>query len=160
MKIKNFFSLLIFLAIVFSIQWIGSILTLSSVGDWYLTLNKPTWNPPPWIFGFVWTILYLSIAISGWLIYSKTPSSKKKTLALSIYGVQLFFNLTWTYCFFFLKNPALALADLLLLLTLIFINIHLFLKLYRPSGLLLIPYFIWSLFAALLNLTLLILNPQ
>jgi len=159
MNIKNYFSLFIFLVIVFSIQLLGSILTLSSVGDWYVTLNKPIWNPPDSIFGFVWTILYLSIAISGWLIYLKTSDLKNKTIALTIYGLQLFFNLSWTYCFFFLKNPALAFADLLILLTLIFINIRLFLNLYRPAGILLIPYFCWSIFAALLNLTIWLLNP-
>ncbi len=156
---KKITSFLFFLVLTLSIQWIGSLFTFTSVNNWYQTLKKPAWNPPGWVFGFVWPLLYLMIAISGWLIFIKIEPSKKKTLALFTYGAGLLFNLAWTYSFFFLKSPVLALADLLILITLTSINTHLFLKLYRPSGLLLIPYLLWSLFALSLNLAILLLNP-
>lgn len=156
---KHYLSLIFFLLVVFVIELGGQWLTATSVTDWYLTLKKPSWTPPSWLFGPVWTLLYILIAISGWLIYTKVERSHKKTLALIVYAIQLFFNLIWSYFFFFLKSPSLALIDISLLAILILINILLFLRLYRSAGVLLIPYFIWVLYAASLNFGIWSLNP-
>lgn len=148
---KNFYYLVFFLALVFLIEWGGSWLTMSSVNDWYTTLEKPFWTPPSWVFAPAWTILYIMIAISGWLIFVRVKPSRKKTIALNIFYIQLLLNLMWSYFFFYLKSPSIALIDLTLLITAVIVNTVQFSNLYRLAGLMLIPYVIWLLFAATLN---------
>lgn len=158
MRFRDFFFLFLFLALVFSIELIGGALTAHSVGSWYLTLQKPEWNPPSWVFGPVWTILYATIGVSGWLVFRKRKSEKKSQRAFIIYGLQLLSNVLWSYFFFFLKNPFLALLNIFALLFLICLNIAAFKKIYRPAGLLLVPYLIWTLYAAALNFAIWSLN--
>ena len=140
-----------FLLLVFLIEYGGHKLTFTSVKDWYLTLEKPLWTPPSWVFGPIWTILYITIAISGWLVWIRIRPSQNRRLAFLIYGGQLTANLFWSYFFFYLKSPLLGLIDISILIVLIAMNIALFIKLYKPAGLLLIPYFIWTLYASFLN---------
>ncbi|MBS0625516.1 MAG: tryptophan-rich sensory protein [Verrucomicrobia bacterium] len=151
-------SLIGFTLLVLFIEFLGHKMTFVSVGDWYLTLNKPEWTPPSWLFGPVWTILYLAIAISGWLIWVKIKPSAIRRRAFYIYGAQLVANLLWSYFFFFLKSPLLGLIDIIVLVVLITINTVLFGKLYKPAGILLIPYLIWTLYALSLNLAIWELN--
>lgn len=158
LSLKKFSSLFSFFVLIFVIQWVGYQFTVTSVGNWYLTLQKPAWNPPSWVFAPVWTILYVMIAISGWLIYVKVHPCAKRRLAFTSYGLQLFFNLLWSFFFFFLKSPGLALIDLFLLVAMISLNVALFAKLYRPAALLLIPYLVWTLFAAALNFAIWMMN--
>ena len=131
---------------------------MSSVSQWYVTLQKPDWTPPSWVFGPVWTVLYLMIAISGWLIWMRKNPLQKKRVALVLYGAQLLCNLLWSYFFFSLQNPGLALLNICALLILIGLNIASFKKLYRPAAILLIPYFLWTLYAAALNAAIWSLN--
>jgi translocator protein len=152
---KKFLSFIFFLALVILIGRGGQIFTDTTVRDWYQTLQKPEGNPPDWVFAPVWTCLYILIAVSGWLIFIKR---KTQIRAFVIYGAQLLFNLTWSFCFFFLKNPGLAFLDILVLLVLIILNILVFWKIYRVSGILLIPYLVWTLYAAGLNLAIWRLN--
>ncbi len=149
--LKKLRSLSLFILLVFFIEWTGYKLTITSVNDWYLLLQKPSWNPPGWLFGPVWTILYIMIAVSGWLVLIKAKPSQQKQHAFIVYTLQLVCNLAWSYFFFFLKNPGFALVDVVGLLVLIGINIKMFTHLYRPAAILLIPYFIWTLFATILN---------
>jgi benzodiazapine receptor len=158
MNRKTLPSLLGFLILVFSIQWIGFLLTEPSVRGWYPTLIKPDWTPPSWVFGPVWTLLYFSIALAGWLIWNQAENGPLKTKALFFYGLQLLSNLIWSYFFFYLHNPGLGLLDIALLVGLIGINIGQFLKLYPPAGFLLLPYFLWTLFAFALNVAIWNLN--
>lgn len=157
---KKIGSLLFFLLLVFLIEALGHWLTMTSVISWYPTLHKPSWNPPPWVFGPVWTILYITIALAGWWVFLNKHTNQKRNslIAFIWYGTQLFLNLLWSYCFFFLRNPQLALADIILLLIAILLNIRAFYPIYKPAALLLIPYFLWVLFATLLNTTLVLLN--
>ena len=140
-----------FLLFVFLIEYGGHKLTFTSVKDWYLTLEKPGWTPPSWVFGSVWTILYITIAISGWLVWIKTHPSPDRRLALLVYGFQLIANLFWSYFFFYLNSPMLGLIDISILIVLIAMNIAIFTKLYKLAGLLLVPYFVWTLYALFLN---------
>ncbi len=78
---KNIASFVLFILLVIAIEWLGHLMTYSSVNDWY---RKPTWNPPPYVFGPVWTIIYLMIAVAGWRIYTKAPSSKQKKESIDI----------------------------------------------------------------------------
>lgn len=158
MKSNPWFSFAGFFFLIVIIEWAGGKLTSVSVADWYLTLKKPVWTPPSWLFGPVWTILYLSIAVSGWLIWMKIKACQMKLISFLIYGAQLAANLLWSFFFFFLKNPFLGVVDICVLLALIAINIFLFVKLYKPAGLLLIPYFLWTLYAFSLNLAIWVLN--
>lgn len=151
MSWKNFWWLLVFLGIVFLIGWLGSMLTATSVQGWYQGLQKSSLTPPSWVFGPVWTILYVSIAISGWLVFINTRSSRKKRVVFLIYGLQLLFNLLWFFFFFYLKNPAISLLDIFLLDVFIVWNIICFLKLHRLAGALLIPYLLWTFYATMLN---------
>jgi tryptophan-rich sensory protein len=158
MRLSRWLGLGVFLLLVFFIEWGGSRMTFTSVTNWYLTLEKPFWTPPSWLFGPVWTILYLSIAVSGWLVWDKTKSSPIRRRSFFFFGAQLLANLLWSYFFFFLKNPLLGLIDILLMVFLIGINIWLFMKLYKPAGFLMIPYLLWTLYALTLNLAIWVLN--
>ncbi len=152
MRIKKAVSFAAFLLLVFLIEWIGHKMTFPSVQTWYTTLQKPLFTPPSWLFGPVWTLLYASIAIGGWLIWIKVPPTKQKKRALFVYTGQLIANLLWSYCFFFLQNPFLGLLDIGLLLILIGATIVLFWRLYPPAGWILVPYFLWTLYASFLNI--------
>ena len=158
LSIKKISSLAIFLAAVFLVEWIGHKLTFTSVNDWYMALQKPDWNPPNWVFGPVWTLLYITIAVSVWLVSIKAKSSSLKKNGYKICALQLFCNVLWSYFFFFLQSPGLALIDLVLLIVLIGINILVFARLYRPAAILLIPYFFWTLYATALNAAIWSLN--
>ena len=143
--------------LVFSIAYLGGIFTETSVHSWYMGLKKASWNPPSWVFGPAWTLLYIMIAWSGWLIYLR-PRSEKRTRALWIYGIQLFLNFLWSFFFFYLQRPILALIDILALLLTIAWTIMIFRPLSRRASLLMFPYFIWVAYAATLNMAICILN--
>lgn len=151
MRLKNVYLLFLFFILVFLIEWIGYRLNMESVNGWYLLLRKPYWNPPSWVFGPVWTILYISIGLSGWLVLTRGKNKEKKYYSFLIYGFQLFCNLMWSYFFFYLKSPGIALLDIFILVVLILMNIRVFLNIYKPAGILLIPYFLWTIYALTLN---------
>lgn len=129
---------------------IGSIFTVSSVKSWYLTLVKPTWNPPSWVFGPVWTLLYAFMGIAAALVWEKRDLPNAK-LALWIYGVHLLFNALWSILFFGLKNPELAFFEIIILLILILITTILFWRINPWAGALMVPYICWVSFASFLN---------
>lgn len=141
-------TLILFVFGCFLIAFIGGLVTSSSVSTWYTMLEKPTYNPPSWVFGPVWSILYLMIAVSGWLIYLKTGW---KSLALKIYGLQLYLNAVWSPLFFGLKQPGIALIDIALLWGAIAWTMFMFKKHSISALILLIPYFLWVTFATILN---------
>lgn len=124
---------------------------------WYLALNKPFLSPPAWIFSPVWTFLYITMGISLFL-YGKKLTNKPKTWGYVVFFTQLLINLSWTPTFFGIKNIPLALALIILLDILVLFNIIEFMKISKPAGKLLIPYFIWILFATYLNFGYFILN--
>ena len=133
--------------------------TLSAIPTWYIHLHKPSFSPPNWIFGPVWTVLYFLMGLSVFLIWKKGVKNKKIQHALFYFLVQLFFNFTWSILFFGLHNPLLGLVDILLLLISIILTMIIFLKTSRFAFYLLIPYLLWVSFATLLNLSLVLLNP-
>lgn len=149
---KKYWSLILSLVLVFLVEALGRVFTMDAVSSWYPALQKPSWTPPSWVFAPVWTLLYISMGISSWLIFLKVQSIAKCKSAFLFYGVQLALNLLWSYLFFFLESPFLALIDLFALLVVILMNIIVFAKIYKPAGFLLIPYFIWTCYAATLNL--------
>lgn len=130
---------------------LGSFFTFSAIPDWYVALNKPFFSPPNWIFGPVWTILYILMGISLYLVWTK-----KKVP--SVFWAQLFLNAIWSIIFFGMKNPGLAFIDILALWIAIILTIKSFYPISKTSSYLLIPYLVWVSFASLLNLMIVVLN--
>ncbi len=150
-------SLFVFIILCLAVEIGASYWTNLSVSTWYPSLIKPSWTPPGWLFGPIWTILYLMIAISGWLIFTAEYSSRR-TIALMFYGTQLTLNLLWSFLFFSLKSPVLGLIDILLLSLLIILTIFSAWSVRRLAAILLIPYLIWVIYATSLNAKIWLLN--
>lgn len=134
----------------------GSVVTLNSISTWYAVLIKPSFSPPNFLFGPVWTTLYVLMGVALYNVL-KTKSSKKKS-AVQIFLLQLFLNFLWSFVFFGMHNILLAFVVILALWAAIFQNIRVFLKISKPAGYLLVPYILWVSFAAFLNLSLFFLN--
>ncbi len=149
----NYVYLIISILIAQAAGIIGSIFTVSSVKDWYTTLDKPAWNPPSWIFGPVWTTLYTLMGIASYLVWRKIDASGAK-FALTLYGIQLGLNALWSILFFGLKQPGVAFAEIIILLLFIIITTVLFWRINSLAGALMIPYIAWVIFASYLNFTL------
>ncbi|MBW2991705.1 tryptophan-rich sensory protein [Candidatus Woesearchaeota archaeon] len=152
---KNYIKLLLSVLISLSAGFIGSIFTSSSVSTWYITLNKPVFNPPSWVFSPVWTALYILMGISLYLIWT---NKKKTKLAFTVFGIQLFLNALWSVIFFGLRNPLLAFIEIIILWCAILYTIIIFYRINKNASYLLIPYILWVSFAAVLNLYLVMLN--
>lgn len=132
--------------------------TISAIPNWYNRLNKPPFSPPNWVFGPVWTILYLLMGIAAFLVWQKGLKKKKVTEALTYFGLQLVFNFIWTFLFFGLRSPLLGLIDITVLWIFIVLTILKFYKISKPAAYMLIPYLLWVSFASLLNFSVLVLN--
>ena len=128
-------------------------------GEWYRALAKPCWRPPNWLFGPVWLVLYISIAVSGWLVW-RDAGPEVAGVALAIYALQLVLNGLWSVIFFGLHRPGLAFAEILCLLAAIVATIAAFYPLHPIAAYILIPYALWVGFAALLNYSIWRLNPE
>ncbi len=135
---------------------LGSLFTMVSLGSWYTALVKPSWNPPSWVFGPVWTVLYAMMAVAGWLVWRKGgPAS---WLALRWFAVQLVLNVGWSAVFFGLQMPGLAFVEIVILWVAIAATLKTFWQASRPAGILLVPYLLWVIFAAVLNFAIWRLN--
>lgn len=126
-------------------------------GDWYEGLSKPSWRPPNWLFGPVWMVLYVMIALSGWLVWREAGWAGA-SLALSLYALQLLLNGLWSGIFFGLRRLGLACAEMALLWLAILATIVTFYPIHATAALLLIPYLLWVSFAFVLNFAVLRLN--
>ena len=154
---KIWISLVVFILLCFVVEIVSSFWTKETVSTWYPLLAKPSWTPPDWVFGPVWTCLYIMIAISGWLIY-RAKHSHKRTIALRLYGIQLALNFIWSFVFFSLQNPLLGLIDIVLLCLLISLTIIKAWPVRSLASILLIPYLVWVLYATSLNAGIWLLN--
>ena len=153
--LKNkFVSLFLFLITTFSASFIGGITTFKFKEPWYSTLVKPSFNPPDWVFGPVWTILYILMAIAIWNVWIKS----KNINLVYLYFIHLFFNTTWSVVFFGFNQIELALINLIVLILFIVILFLKYKVISKLSAYLMIPYFLWCSFALLLNLNLMMLN--
>lgn len=137
---------------------IGALFTMPSIGSWYAGLNKPSFNPPNWIFGPVWTALYLMMGIALYLVWKKGLNRRDIGRALAAFTAQLVLNLAWTFIFFFMKTPLAAFIEIIILWIAIAVAMALFFRISRTAGLLLVPYILWVSYAALLNFMLWHLN--
>ncbi len=155
---KKFIKLVLSLIICLSAGFIGSIFTRQSVSTWYPTINKPSFNPPNWIFSPVWTTLFILMGIALFLVWQKGLSEKTNRFAFIIFIIQLIFNMVWSLAFFGLKSPFLGFLVIIVLLLLILLTIMKFFKVSKVAGWLLIPYILWVSFATVLNFSIWILN--
>ena len=147
-------TLLVFLAIAF----IPSLVATSfSPGAWYEALVKPSWNPPAWLFGPVWTLLYTLIGYAGYLAW-RSSIANQRYAAFSIYAIQLLLNALWTPLFFGYHSPGLALVNIVAQWISIALNIAVFYRIKPAAGLFLVPYLLWVSFALVLNASIWILN--
>jgi benzodiazapine receptor len=139
----------------------GALGALASVraATFYAELTQPAWAPPAWLFGPVWTVLYLLMATSAWLVW-RTYGFGRARKALLLFVAQLVANALWTWLFFAWREGALALAELVVLWVLIAMTIAAFWRLNRVAAVLLVPYLAWVSFAGALNLSLWQLNPS
>lgn len=129
---------------------IGGGVTAGSVKTWFPTLIKPSWNPPSQLFAPVWTLLYGLMAVAAWRVWCRRDRPGAKSV-LWVYGVQLALNATWSVLFFGLRNPGLALIEIILFLgVLLWLQTALW-RLDRVAGMLWIPYVLWVSFATALN---------
>lgn len=127
-------------------------------GEWYARLSKPSWNPPNWIFGPVWTVLYIMMAVAAWRIW-RFGGDESRRKALVLFLIQLCLNAAWSPLFFGLKQPALAFGDIVLLWFAICATTSVFFKMDRVAGWLMVAYLAWVSFAAVLNAALWRMNP-
>ncbi len=143
-------ALVLVLGLSFGAAFIGGLFTGTSVDGWYQTLPKPGWTPPSWIFGPVWTLLYLAMAIAAWLVWRQRAFSNVSA-ALSLFVAQLVLNVAWSAVFFGLQNPQLAFVNIVLLWGAILATMIAFWRITTVSGWLFVPYILWVTFAAALN---------
>ena len=156
--ILSTWKLIIVILICESAGIISGLIANTGMNPWFETLNKPSWNPPAYLFAPVWTMLYLLMGISLWLIWkSNTPAPQKINLII-LFSLQLFLNFWWSIIFFKFHSPALALLNIILMLILILLTIINFSKISKPAARLLVPYIAWVSFATILNYTIWILN--
>jgi tryptophan-rich sensory protein len=154
---RNLVALAGFVALCFAVAAAGGAVTATSVETWYAGLAKPPFNPPDWVFGPVWTALYLMIAVAGWRVWRRRSESGA-WLALGAWGVQLSLNLSWSMLFFGAQMIGAALVEIAVLLAAILITAALFWRIDRIAGVLLVPYAAWVGFATVLNAALWRLN--
>ncbi len=149
-------ALVVFSAIVAVVAILGSAVTLPKIPTWYAGLEKPAFNPPNWVFGPVWTLLYALMALAGWRVWLGPAPGRTK--ALQWFFVQLALNAAWSPIFFGWQRPALALVIIVLLLLAIVFTIMRFWSLDRVAAWALTPYLGWVAFATLLNASIVVLN--
>ena len=148
---------LISILLPLSLGAIAGMFTSQSVPEWYATLNRPSFNPPNWIFGPVWTTLYILMGISFFLIW-KQEASKVRNRAILIFLLQLLLNFAWSFIFFYFNMIGLALVEIILLWISIVMMLVVFYKIKPIASYINIPYLLWVTFATVLNASYYILN--
>lgn len=155
---KNLKKLLISVIVCEGVGLLGSVVTFPSIPSWYVTLQKPLFTPPSWLFGPVWSTLFVLMGVSLYLVWKKGLKSKQSVRSVKIFGLQLVLNFLWSLLFFGFHSPVLALFDILILWFAILWTILTFAKLDKLSSILLWPYLAWVSFASVLNLFIVKLN--
>ena len=155
--LRQAIGLAVSIAVCFGAAGIGSMLTTPSIAGWYATLVKPSWTPPNWLFGPVWSLLYLAMAVAAWMVWRQVGFSHAGS-ALILFAVQLILNVCWSAIFFWAHRPALAFAEIVLLWLLILATTVAFRPLSRAAAWLMAPYLFWVAFAAALNFSIWRLN--
>jgi translocator protein len=150
MSSTNVFKLIIAIVLPLAVGAVAGIFTAEAIPVWYASLNQPSFNPPNWIFGPVWTTLYIVMGISFFLIWKMEPSQNRNR-AIGVFLFQLTLNFFWSFLFFYFKNLGFALAEIILLWASICTMIFTFRKVKPIAAYMNIPYLLWVSFATALN---------
>lgn len=151
---RLFFSVALPLLVGASSGWA----TAQGVREWYPSLVKPPFNPPAWVFGPVWTLLYVLMGVAFFLVWRRVSTSPTAAKAMAAFGVQLFLNFLWSFFFFWAQAPGWAFAEILLLWLALLWTVVLFFRESRVAGGMLVPYLAWVTFASVLNGAIWVLN--
>ena len=154
---RDWFALAGFVAVCFAAAALGVWLTGNAIESWYVTLNKPAWNPPNWLFGPVWSVLYLLMAIAAWIVWRHRGWHAGR-VPLVLFAVQLALNAAWSGLFFGLRSPGAGMVEIILLWGAILATLISFGRVSRGAAALMVPYLLWVSFAAVLNLAIWRLN--
>ncbi|HEY3396832.1 MAG TPA: TspO/MBR family protein [Armatimonadota bacterium] len=157
-SVQSLGGLFLWLVVCYGAAWLGARSTIPSIPGWYAGLRQPSFSPPNWVFGPVWTVLYTLMAVAAWLVWQRSGEGHV-TPALALFGLQLALNVVWSLLFFGRHEIGLALADLAALWTAVLMTILLFWPFSPLAGALLLPYLAWVSFAGVLNYALWRLNP-
>lgn len=149
--------LVVLIVICFGVAAIGGLATSPNIPHWYAGLAKPSWTPPSWLFGPVWSILYLSMAVAAWLVWRQGGLAVAASPG-ALFGIQLALNCGWSWLFFGRHNPGLAFVEVLLLWAAIAATMVAFWFRSTVAGLLFVPYLAWVSFASVLNFAIWRLN--
>ena len=149
--------LLASLALCFAAEGLGGLFTAQSVGTWYLTLQKPAFTPPGWLFGPVWTLLYFLMGVSFYLVWNARENKIKKS-AIVLFFIQLILNVSWSLVFFRMQSILGGLIVIISLWLAIVLTVYRFRRIFRPAAGMLLPYLAWVSFASILNFELWRLN--
>jgi tryptophan-rich sensory protein len=156
--VNKFVKLILSIGVCLLAGGLGTVFTISSIPTWYATLVKPSFSPPNYLFGPVWTILYILMGISLYLIWKKGTKTQKVREALMLFGLQLFLNAIWSPIFFGAKNLFFSLVVIIFMWLFILRTILSFGKINKTASYLLYPYLAWVSFASLLNFSVWMLN--
>lgn len=154
---RDLIALLVFFGLTVAVYVSSGIITATSVGEWYQTLNKPSFNPPDRVFAPVWSVLYLMIALAGWMAWRGSRNDQRRPVVVA-FGAQLGLNFLWSILFFGLHWIAAALVEMILLWASILWAIRTFWPIDRRAGLLLVPYACWVAYAITLNAAIWMMN--
>jgi tryptophan-rich sensory protein len=156
-QITRWIGLAFFLVLCLGAGGLGAIATTPEIDGWYRTLTKPTWNPPDSVFGPVWTTLFILMAIAAWLVW-KPEGGKAAAMPMTLFGIQLVLNVSWSWIFFGMHQPGWAVVEIAVLWLAIVATTVAFFRCSKIAGWLLMPYLAWVTFAAVLNFTIWRLN--
>lgn len=156
--LSDYRKLAISIVIPLVVGWVGSIPVRSSVSTWYAELEKPAFNPPNAVFGPVWTVLYLLMGISLFIVWRSSAAGRHSRSGVGLFAVQLVLNALWSFAFFGMRSPGAGAIVIIALWIMIAATLLAFLRVSRFAGALLVPYMGWVSFAAVLNLSIYLLN--
>ena len=157
-NMNNYLKFLISIVIPLVIGGISGGFTVSAINGWYTTINKPWFNPPNWIFGPVWTSLYVMMGIAFYLVWKSDATTAFKNQAITLFFIQLSVNFLWSIIFFYLQQPGWAFLDIIIMWIMILLTIFSFVKISSTASWLMVPYICWVSFASVLNFAIWKLN--
>lgn len=155
---KKWLKFIIAIAIPLAVGFISSLFTMEGVNGWYRTINRPSWNPPDYVFAPVWTTLYILMGIALYLIWVSPAPKAKKNKAITLFAIQLTLNFFWSYIFFSAHKIGWAFVEIVVLWLFILFTIFSFASINKKAAWLLVPYISWVSFAAILTYTVWTLN--
>jgi tryptophan-rich sensory protein len=155
---KSWIKLVISIVVPLVVGGISGFFTKPEISTWFQTIKKPDWQPPNWLFGPIWTILYIMMGIAFYLIWKKDAEASKKRTAVTLWIVQLVLNFFWSFVFFKQHQIDWALGEIVILWFFILLTIFTFARINKMAAWILVPYISWVSFAGILTYTIWQLN--